>query len=313
MVERLSRKLHTGAQPVASDRVEIDLGALAGPAAITLDSRLAALEVRVVNAETQPHALQYDLGIATHKGGRKRNEDSAIIMVAHHSAEHSLLPIVLAAVADGMGGYVSGDKASAITIQVVVDYLIDNLLCPPTGLQQPLFNPLDVTDRLVEAVTQANLTLMSMLPESGSTLTCVLVIGGTAYIAHVGDSRAYIMGENGLERLTRDHLVVRYMQETGVLTEQEAADHPEKHILYRALGMTEDGFYVDVTSRRLGERGSIFLCTDGVWSSLTDDEILARLHADEPAQVICEAVINDALRSSASDNVTAVLVRDFGV
>jgi len=135
------------------------------------------------------------------------------------------------AVADGMGGHQAGEVASSMALSVVGQYIEDNI-----GLISP--------EKLVEkAASAANAALYTKASSStkfrqmGTTLTLLYREGDTAYLAHVGDSRAYLFREGQLKRITRDHSLVATLVEEGEITEEQARTHPQRNIILRALGL----------------------------------------------------------------------------
>jgi protein phosphatase len=167
---------------------------------------------------------------------------------------------------------------------------------------QPALNEL-----LMEAVQAANRAVAEQVPGGGTTLTCALVLGPRAYIAHVGDSRAYIVTEERLEQITHDHSLVDRLVELGQLTRDEAAIHPQKNVLYRAVG--QSGFLeADTPVRTIPYGGRLLLCSDGLWSQVSETD-MAQIVATAPSlQVACDSLIDAAKQAGGPDNITAILV-----
>jgi len=124
----------------------------------------------------------------------------------------------------------------------------------------------------------------------------------------VGDSRAYIVTEEGLEQITHDHSLVDRLVELGQLTRDEAAVHPQKNVLYRAVG--QSGFLeVDTPVRTIPRGGRLLLCSDGLWSIVSETD-MARIVATAPSlQAACDSLIDAANQAGGPDNVTAILVK----
>lgn len=288
-------------------RSTIDFIHALGPARARLRQGYGAQQMDVFEVQSESGTAPVETGIATEKGKRARNEDSAVVMLAHLDTGPGIVPVVLAAVADGMGGKASGDVASAITLQTVTEYVVDKFIQPGSHQPAKALYAADVEDMLTEAVNQAHLAVKAEVPHGGSTVTGCLIIGRTAYVAHVGDSRAYLIDSGGMELLTRDHLFVRRLQEEGFLTEEEVEHHPRGHVLYRAVG-SDSGFEVDVTTRLLDPDSWLLLCTDGVWGALNDTDFFTLAGLGWQPQALSEKIVADALRRGARDNVTAVAV-----
>jgi protein phosphatase len=179
-------------------------------------------------------------------------------------------------VADGMGGHEDGGQASRSAVEAVRDTYFEDREAP-------------VEDRLRRAVQEANTRVYAFaqsgeIPKRmGTTCTVLAVVHGEAYLAHVGDSRAYRIGRKGMTQLTRDHTLVEALMREGVLTEAEAAQHPQRHALVRAIGIQPD---VDVDVERLAtpQSGDAFLlCSDGL-SRVKDAEIGDIVRAETPQQ-----------------------------
>jgi protein phosphatase len=143
--------------------------------------------------------------------------------------------------------------------------------------------------------------------EGGTTATVALVFNDQLIIGHVGDSRAYIVTNTGIEQLTRDHSLVQRLQELGQLTAAEAAVHPQRNVLYRAIGQGE-GLEVDVHSHRLAPGMRILLCSDGLWGLVSDSLMLEIIWKAPDNQTACNQLVEAANAAGGPDNITAVMV-----
>jgi protein phosphatase len=206
------------------------------------------------------------------------------------------------AVADGMGGHQAGEVASSMALSVVGQYIEDNI-----GLISP--------EKLVEkAASAANAALYTKASSSakfrqmGTTLSLLYREGDTAYLAHVGDSRAYLFREGLLKRITRDHSLVATLVEEGEITEEEARTHPQRNIILRALGL-EPQVEIDVSAVRI-QPGDVFLLASDGLTGLVPDEGIARVMAGEggPAEW-SRLLVDAALDAGGTDNVSVVVVR----
>jgi protein phosphatase len=159
-----------------------------------------------------------------------------------------------------------------------------------------------------EAMNTTNHAVFTSVPESGTTLTCALLIGEQVVLSHVGDSRAYIINGDELEQVTRDHSLVQRLQELGQLSAAEAAVHPQRSVLYRAVGQGE-GLEVDVESRRLAPGAMLLLCSDGMWGLVPDKQILQTVRAAPSPQIACEALVAAANAAGGPDNITVVIIQ----
>ncbi len=126
-------------------------------------------------------------------------------------------------------------------------------------------------------------------------------------IGHVGDSRAYTFTDNGAEVLTRDHSLVKRLEELGQLSEAEAAIHPQRNVLYKAIGQGAS-LEVDVTSHPVPKDGYLLLCSDGLWGVVSDEEIKRIIWSSPHPQDACEQLVQAANAAGGPDNITAILV-----
>jgi serine/threonine protein phosphatase PrpC len=207
-----------------------------------------------------------------------------------------------------MGGHHDGEKASAITVRIVAEYILEEIYV--ALLKQKMNDPdrPTISDILQAAVQKANETVTEEIPEGGTTATVTVVLGDLAYIAHVGDSRAYLITDEGIEQVTRDHSLVQRLIELDQLTPAEAIDHPQRNVLYRAIGQS-DSLDVDAVTRRLSPRARLLLCSDGLWN-LVSEETLAEVvskHADP--QEACSTLVKMANERGGPDNITVILAQ----
>lgn len=203
-------------------------------------------------------------------------------------------------VADGMGGHEDGGQASRVAVEAVRDAYFEDRETP-------------VEERLRRAVGEANVRVYQFaqsgaIPRKmGTTCTVLALVDAEAYLAHVGDSRAYRVGRDGISQLSRDHTLVEALMREGVLTEDEAAQHPQRHALVRAIGIQPD---VEVDVERLAppQPGEAFvLCSDGL-ARVTDVEIRDVVRAGTPQQA-AETLVQLANDRGGHDNVTVLVVK----
>ena len=214
-------------------------------------------------------------------------------------------------VADGMGGHMGGEEASALAAATVAQHVVRDIYLPFLAGGEPDADWKPWQEVLAEAVAAANVAVRTAIPDSGTTLTCGLVVGNQLALAHVGDSRAYLIGENGLQHLTRDHSLVQRLQELGQLSAEEAATHPSRNMLYRAVGQG-DLLEADLAAHTLPSVARLLLCSDGLWGVVPESDIfeIVREAVGQPAlQAACQALIAEANRLGGPDNITAILVQ----
>jgi protein phosphatase len=209
-------------------------------------------------------------------------------------------------VADGMGGHVAGRDASERAVWAI-----------NTAYQQHCGdspNP-DISSALTQAIQEANKEINSNAEVEGkrgmgTTVVCAVVRGAELYIAHVGDSRAYLLQDNQLTRLTRDHSWVAEQVAENKMTEEEARSSPDRNVILRALGPKPE-VQPDVSGPHTLKAGDLLLlCTDGVWGEIEDDQIENFLQANvRDSQRAADYLIGAAKLAGAKDNATAIVVR----
>jgi serine/threonine protein phosphatase PrpC len=259
---------------------------------------------------TTPTTLtKLKVGWATDVGkARRHNEDAAVVITAIHDGDEALPAFGLFALADGMGGHQAGEVASSLAARTMAHHIIRQLYLPILVRQEYSTDQPTLDEVLVNAVQAANSAVANQVPGGGTTLTCALLLGPRAYIAHVGDSRAYVVTRaNGLEQITHDHSLVDRLVELGQLTRDEAAAHPQKNVLYRAIGQ-RGVLEVETHVRTIPEKANLLLCSDGLWGMVSDDE-MANIIATAPSlQAACEHLVDAANQAGGHDNITAILV-----
>ncbi|KXK22553.1 MAG: putative protein phosphatase [Chloroflexi bacterium OLB15] len=238
---------------------------------------------------------------------RTNNQDSAFSFFASGRSVDDIPDFGLFIVADGMGGHQDGEKASAITTRTVASQVLNTMYLPMISRQNKN-NDVPIAESLANATQKANIEIMSHVPEGGTTLSSVVIIGDRAYIAHVGDSRIYMFHHGILEKLTRDHSLVQRLIELDQITIEEAADHPQKNVLYRALGQN-DVVEVDTLTRRLPPGAMLLLCSDGLWNQVSDSaisDVISHVHSPQEA---CQKLVAMANAAGGIDNVTVILLQ----
>ena len=255
-----------------------------------------------------PHMLQ--VGRASNVGQvRDHNEDVLLTLEINQLGDQAPEPLGWFVLADGMGGHQAGELASALAMRVVTYELLNQVLRPY------LFNEArDATQRplnevMADAVMAANKAVHEQVQGGGTTLTCALILGNRAYLAHVGDSRAYLFADNHLRQITRDHSLVDRLVELGQITPGEAMHHPQRNVLYRAVGQG-DPLEVDTYVELLPSSGQyrLLLCCDGLWGSIQDDQITQVLRMAATPQEACDRFIEAANAAGGKDNITAVVI-----
>ncbi len=239
---------------------------------------------------------------------RRHNEDAALVIMADCDGDKASPPFALCALADGMGGHQAGEVASSLAARTVAHHIISHLYLPTLiqqeyGADQPALNEV-----LTNAVQAANNVVADQVPGGGTTLTCALVLGPRAFIAHVGDSRAYMITEtDGLDQITHDHSLVGRLVELGQLTRDGAATHPQKNVLYRAIGQ-RGALEVEIHVRTISDGERLLLCSDGLWGMVSDVEMGDIVATAPSLQAACDRLIVAANQAGGHDNITAILI-----
>lgn len=218
-------------------------------------------------------------------------------LVRDHNEDSLAVNPPLYAVADGMGGHAAGEVASEIAIQTLVAN------APETA----------DGDDLARAVVAANHAVIRAAAEGigrkgmGTTMTCAMLSGKRLVVAQVGDSRAYLLHEGGLQRITRDHSLMADLIESGQITVEEARVHPQRSVITRALG-SDPSTLPDIYEMNVAPGDRLLLCSDGL-SGMVDDSLLESvLERVKDPQRCAASLVNEAITAGGYDNVTAVVV-----
>lgn len=230
--------------------------------------------------------------------GRSENQDN-------YRAGRQKDDTVWAVVCDGMGGANGGALASAIAVEQMEETLVNGLQNAQSAAQ--------LRSLLEHAAQQANTAVYThaqkepSLRGMGTTMVALILKNQIAYLTHAGDSRAYLYHAGTLDRLTRDHSMVQEMVENGTLTEDEAAVHPKKNLITRALGVSP-ALETEYGERRVRENDVLLLCSDGLTNFATEKELCDILENTEFFSTADE-MIRLALDADGQDNITALLIK----
>lgn len=203
-------------------------------------------------------------------------------------------------VADGMGGHVAGEKASALAVSVIRDVYFDHL-------EEPVDRRLRHAFRRANKVVHAEADTNELERSMGTTATALALGPGQPHVAHVGDSRAYRFWEDEGRQLTRDHTIVERKRREGLLTDAQARTHPRRGTLTRAIGVqpSVEIELVEVEAPRIGDH--FLLCTDGL-QGLSQDTLRTVILEQAP-QAACEHLVELANEQGGYDNATALVVQ----
>jgi serine/threonine protein phosphatase PrpC len=254
----------------------------------------------------QPQQLMYGCGQSVGKQ-REHNEDSVLAFSVAYGDETNRKPFGLFMVADGMGGHQYGEIASSTAVRTftgcILKYFQDSLADPAVRMDE------SVQDLIRSAVQEAQNAVRLAAPGSGTTVTAALVLGQQVTIGHVGDSRAYVIHPNGEgEALTHDHSLVKRMEELGQITSEEAAIHPQRNVLYRALGQGE-ALEPDIFTVQFQQSDRLLLCSDGLWSVVSDQNLFNLAATASDLHAACKSLLAAANDAGGPDNISVILVK----
>ena len=242
--------------------------------------------------------MRFTIFQESRKGGREVNQDR----IAYTYSRETLLLVI----ADGMGGHVGGEIAAQIAVRLFVERFHQEA---KPALKNPLRFMQDTMLR-AHAALGAYASQFSMLETPRTTCVAVVVQGGQAYWAHVGDSRFYLLRQGKLIGSTKDHSKVQYLVDQGAISAEEAAVHPDRNKIYSCLGGLVEPV-IDMSRRTPLKNGDILvLCTDGLWSVYPRSELSTML-TSTPILSVGPRIIRDAEQRGGpdGDNVSAIVVR----
>ncbi|MFO0969097.1 MAG: PP2C family serine/threonine-protein phosphatase [Gemmataceae bacterium] len=215
-------------------------------------------------------------------------------------------------VADGMGGHLGGDVASALTVQCLERFLL-HALHRFSNLRD--FEMESVALEFQDALHTARDLIVEASAEDpalagmGTTVTMALASGWKALVFHAGDSRCYLLRGDRLEQLTEDHTVVAELIRRGALRPENAVRHAYRHVVTNAVGGNSPQLHVDVRQVDLEEDDTLLLCSDGLTDMLSDERLAAILQAEAAPRAACERLLAEANAAGGRDNITAIVAR----
>jgi protein phosphatase len=284
-------------------------------------SQTDALSPRVASS-----AVQVDLAALSHAGKvRPNNEDHFLVVRFHRALQtlltnlpEGLLPLLAEEVgygmivADGMGGMAAGEVASQLAIRSLINLV---LATPDWVMMRGEPDAERVMQRMAERYRRVDAALREEaqadpgLSGMGTTMTLACSLGANLILAHVGDSRAYLLRGGALHSLTRDHTLVRELVDRGVVHLEQAALHPFRHVLTHALGGGGGEIEAEVQRVSLADADQLLLCTDGLTDLVDATTIGSILRSSASSDEACQTLVELALQNGGKDNVTVVLAR----
>lgn len=224
-------------------------------------------------------------------------------LVREHNEDSYLAGANVYAVADGLGGHQGGEVASRIAVEILEHGMGTVDGGDDTGVPERLLSSILAANEDIFRKAEADPKLQGM----GTTITAMVAGRGRVFLAHVGDSRAYLLRDGELRALTEDHTLVHRMVSEGQLTEDEAAIHPQRSILTRALGI-EDEIEVDQATVEVTAGDRLLLCSDGLTGMVDHDGIAGIMREAGDPQEASDRLVHAAVKAGGADNVTTVVL-----
>lgn len=240
------------------------------------------------------YSMKTDKGVV-----RKTNQDSCFVTVFDDGS-------CFAVVCDGMGGPNAGDVASEIAVKNISERFI-------AGWRNKI-SVESVRNLLETSIVAANICVFDAaekdetLKGMGTTVVAAVLTGDTLVIAHVGDSRAYLIADD-IRLLTRDHSLVQELVDSGQLSELDAKTYPYKNVITRAIGIS-DHVDIDFSQHIISSTDKVLLCSDGLTNFISENEIF-RLITENPPEEVSPLLVSTANRNGGGDNVTAVVFTKY--
>ncbi len=230
-----------------------------------------------------------------------RRESNQDYMYTSETAVGNLPNLFL--LADGMGGHAAGDYASRFTVEKVAEFVGESALTEPVAI-------------LKQAISEANALLLAEADKDvsrqgmGTTLVTATIIDDRMYVSNVGDSRLYLVSDDKMIQVTRDHSLVEEMVRLGEMDKEDAKVHPDKNIITRAVGVLPE-VSADFFEVELEPGDMILMCSDGLTNMVRDEEIRQIILGQRDIVEKAEKLVETANKNGGRDNITVVLIEPF--
>jgi serine/threonine protein phosphatase PrpC len=275
---------------------------------------------------TDSALVRVDLAALSHQGlVRPNNEDHYLVarfgrtmerlltnLPAHQLPDRSDEVGYTLLVADGMGGAAAGELASQLAISTLVDLALrtpDWIFGTSDRLSERVERRMAERYRQVDAALREEAEADPKLHGMGTTMTLACSLGSRLVIGHIGDSRAYLFRNGALHQLTRDHTLVQSLVDAGVITAEQAAKHPHRHVLTRSLGGNARQLEGDFQHVSLADNDQLLICTDGLTDMVDNREVASVLMSAASVNEVCDTLVALALKNGGKDNVTVLIAR----
>lgn len=247
--------------------------------------------------------LYYHYAGLTNTGMVRDHNEDAYMLPAGADTDTLASKGYLYVLADGMGGHRKGEVASAITIETV------------NSEYYTLVEPIDTTNpeqtiagALATAIEKANMQVLDVTQGGGTTVVATVLYEDLLVSMNVGDSRAYLLRDNELRLISKDHSLVSRLVEMGKISQEDALTHPRRNVLYQALGQGSD-VDIHIYSERLQINDVIILCSDGLWGEIGDTVLKEVLRTAPNPLIAAEQLIDLANQSGGPDNITTIIIQ----
>lgn len=242
---------------------------------------------------------------------RFHNEDTLFILNTFLGGMDTPVAFGIYLIADGMGGHQSGELASNLASQGISQSLMKQVFHRYV-FERKAFSQSELKQFTLTAVERAQELVLQRVPGGGTTLTLVMAVGDDLFMAHVGDSRLYLVDNDGQMILkTRDHSLVKRLVDLGEITENEAGHHPHRNVLYRALGQT-DPFEPDIDVLNLNFGEFLLLCSDGLWGVVSEKKMTEILNQADDLDQKASNLVQAANEAGGPDNISVILIERIG-
>ncbi len=261
---------------------------------ITQLKRFFGLEEKEYSTLFTPFKFSLNVGQRTDIGRQRKNNEDNMTTIIPEDPEVLGKRGALFVVSDGLGGHEKGEVASELAVRSISEsyYQDEND---------------DVEQSLRQAIQRANTAIHQLGKGMGTTCVVAVLQGDTAFIANVGDSRAYLVRDGQLTQISQDHSIVAEEVRAGLITKEQARHHPQNNIITRCLGEKDD-VEVDTFAEPVQEGDLLLLCTDGLTNQLTDEELAKIVHEFQPTESV-QQLIQRANEQGGPDNITAIVVQ----
>ena len=238
---------------------------------------------------------------------RPDNQDSIFHLQAMMNTGNRDVPFGVFVIADGLGGHEDGQIASRLATRAVAAHLIKTVYLPMLAGQAQDAASEPLNESLSRAIESANRVVRENTDGGGSTLTALLLLDRTAYVAHIGDSRVYFIEKGAVHQITEDHSLGQRMAELEGLSQEDIMSLPERHTLYKALGQATAP-EPDIRYHHIAPGAHILLCSDGLWGFVTQRELSDAFQEDRTAGEVCSHLTHLAISHGSDDNISMIVL-----